>query len=314
MAVIRNDVSGSRVMRAALTYAAISPARNERENLRRLFKSLCSQSTLPSEWIIVDDGSTDGTRTLAEELTKLRPWIRVISSPGPALRAGALSEGRASGRDIIAFQAGLDALGSHPDVVVKLDADVSLDTDHFQRLLARFHGDASLGLASGTCFEYSRGVWSPVFVARNHVRGAVRAYRWACLQDVLPLEERLGWDGVDEIKAAIHGWKATSFSDLPFYHHRAVGGRDGRRREWHAQGEVAHYLGYRPSYVVLKTAFRALREPQAIALLSGYLEAVVRRRPQYTDQAVRAYLRRQQRLRALPLRLREVLGSRLPRV
>ena len=41
----------------SLTYAIVTPARNERDNLRRLADSVCGQTHLPAEWVIVDDGS-----------------------------------------------------------------------------------------------------------------------------------------------------------------------------------------------------------------------------------------------------------------
>ena len=291
-----------------LRYAAITPARNEAGNLRRLGACVAAQTVLPAQWVIVDDGSTDGTGQVARGLARAHEWVRVIPAPPSGPRLAALSEGRVSGRDIVAFNAGVAELSVEPDVVVKLDADVSFETDHFEQLLRRFAEDSRLGLASGTCYEATGDAWQPIFVTRGHVRGAVRAYRWRCFQAVLPLDERLGWDGVDEVKARMAGWRTTSFADLSFRHHRKVGARDGALQEWLAQGDVAHYLGYRPSYLLLKVAFRSLREPRAVGMLLGYLRALTGRRPRHADAAVRAEIRRQQQLRRVPLRIREALG------
>ena len=101
-----------------------------------------------------------------------------------------------------AFQLGLAALGRDSDIVVKLDADVSFETDYFARLLGAFEADPLLGMASGTCYEREGGSWRQRHVTRGHVWGASRAYRRACLEDVLPLESGLAWDGIDELKAA----------------------------------------------------------------------------------------------------------------
>lgn len=292
-------------MSRALTYSIVTPARNEAANLSRLAASIERQTVLPRAWIVVDNGSTDDTLARAEELARRHEWVRVTSAPGEreAIRGGPVAR---------AFTAGLAELPGPADIVVKLDADVSFERDHFERLLRHFADDSALGLASGTCYELVAGSWHPAFVSRGHVRGAVRAYRWECLEDVLPLEERMGWDGIDEIKAAIRGWKAAGFTDPPFYHHRRVGERDGRRRTWIAQGDLAHHLGYRLSYLLIKTAFRVRREPMAVAMLWGYLGALIRRQPRYRDPGVREYLRRQQRLRELPTRMREATGSQDP--
>src|SRR5262249_35072763 len=87
-----------------------------------------------------------------------------------------------------AFHAGLNALEVRADVIVKLDADTSMEHDHFERLTTAFTEDTDLGIASGTCLELSGEGWKAIPVTAGHVRGAVRAYRRACLDAVLPLE------------------------------------------------------------------------------------------------------------------------------
>lgn len=290
-----------------LAYALVTPARDEAENLRRLAGCLAEQTIPPQAWLVVDDGSTDGTAELAEELAAELPWLRVISSVGARTKDGPLEDGRQAGRDIIAFTNGIEALDTHPDVVLKLDADVSFAPDFFERLLTEFEADARLGIAGGVCWERDGDEWRPYHVTGGHVRGATRAYRWQCLLDVSPLEERIGWDSVDEMRANLSGWSTRSIQGLPFYHHRRLGERDGARREWEAQGRMAHYLGYRVSYLLARTLWRARTERAAVAMLSGYATAAWRREPRGPAE-VRAHLRSEQRFRKLPLRLREALG------
>lgn len=294
-----------------LSYAAVTPARNEAENLARLAEAMFAQTQRPEAWVIVDDGSTDGTAEVAAALAREHDWIRFAHAPaGDA--AEALAAGRRGGRVVRSFNAGLALLEAEPDVVIKVDADVSVEPDYFERLVAEFALDPSLGMASGTCYELEDGVWTPKHVSRGHVRGATRAYRRACLDDAGPLEERLGWDGIDEIRASLAGWRTTSFPHLAFRHHRWMGERDGSAKvAWEGQGDVAHFLGYRFSYLLLRTAFHATRDPAAVGLLRGYLRGLVQRQPRYSDHAVRAHLRRQQRARELLPRAREALGRRL---
>jgi biofilm PGA synthesis N-glycosyltransferase PgaC len=290
------------------TYAAVTPARNEGANLRRLGRCLAEQTVHPTAWIIVDDGSEDDTRDTAAELAHEYPWISLEAAPAPRERGGPLVAGRRTGRDVVAFMHGVDALPQTPDVVVKLDADVSFERDFFERLLDEFAADPTLGIASGTCYELEDGVWRAQHSTRSHVRGATRAYRWSCALEVFPLEQRLGWDGVDELLAIVNGWRTDSIAGLPFLHHRAMGERDGSRRAWLGQGDVAHFMGYRVSYLLLRTFYNLRRDPAAVALLWGYAAAALRRQPRYADPRVRAHLRRQQSLRQLPTRLREALG------
>jgi glycosyltransferase involved in cell wall biosynthesis len=304
------SVSGSATDGAS--YAAITPARDEAANLPRLARCLAGQTVRPSAWVIVDDGSTDETLAQARGLAREYPWIRVLVSPGAASEDGGVPSGRIGGRDVIAFNAGVAALEDRPDFVVKLDADVSADPDFFERLLAEFDADPSLGIASGNCYEQGAdGRWRPQNVTAGHVRGATRVWRWACFEQVLPLELRLGWDGIDEMKAQALGWRTESLVGVPFYHHRMVAARDGSRwGKWATDGGTAHYLGHRFAYLVLRVLYHGRREPAALAMLWGYLAAEVRREPRCADADVRAQRLREQRLRDVPARVREVLGRR----
>ena len=290
-----------------LTYALVTPARDEESNLRRLAASLLAQTVRPQAWIVVDDGSRDRTRELMHELAQEHDWISVISAPADG---GRLVDGRLTGRDVAAFQAGLAALADEPDVVLKLDADVALLPDFFAGLLQAFEDDPVLGIAGGACFEFENGAWREGWVTGNHVRGATRAYRWACLQDVQPLEPRLGWDGIDEVLAVVKGWHTRSLRALPFFHYRLMGPRDGARRAFRDQGSTAHYMGYRPSYLVARALFRMRSTPAAFAMITGYFGAALRREPAHADSSVRTYIRDRQRLRELPRRLAEALGRR----
>ncbi|HET8952338.1 MAG TPA: hypothetical protein VFN44_17580, partial [Solirubrobacteraceae bacterium] len=196
-----------------------------------------------------------------------------------------------------------------PPFVVSMDADISFEPDFFERLLGEFAADERLGIASGSGWEISNGVWKQRHLTGSTVWGAARAYRRACLEDVLPFEERLGWDGIDEFKANARGWTTRTVVDIPFHHHRPEGARDGSWRMRVDQGKAAHYVGYRPWYLALRALHHARRQPSALALLWGYV-SVVGRSDRLPDPAARAYVRRQQSLRNVPLRAREVLGRR----
>ncbi|MGH2798629.1 MAG: glycosyltransferase [Thermoleophilaceae bacterium] len=285
-----------------LSYAAITPARNEVENLRRLADCLLEQTIRPSAWIVVDNGSTDTSPDLVADLSREHGWILAIAVPGEKTAV--------PGAPVVrAFHAGLAELDDLPDVVVKLDADVSMERSYFERLLGAFADDPALGIASGACYELEDGAWRERHVTGDHVRGASRAYRRECLEAVLPLEERMGWDGIDELKAAVRGWRTSIVRDLLFYHHRAVGERDGAsHRRWVAQGRGARYMGYRFSYLCLRTLHHSRRNPAAFAMLWGYAAAALRREPVCADAEARAYLRRQQSVRRLRARMREASG------
>ncbi len=284
-----------------LGYAVVTPAHNEVSNLEALADSLRAQTVLPTVWVVVDDGSTDGTREAAAALSDTHDWIRLLE----IARLGAQARG---GPVVRSFTEGVRALGDPPAVVVKVDADVTVASDYFERLLAAFDANERLGISSGVCHELVSGEWKPIFGTRSHVWGATRAYRRECLAAVAPLEEREGWDELDALAARLGGWETLVVPDLPFRHHRKLGARDGTRTVWLRQGETAHYMGYRPSYLLARTGYRVIREPQAVLMLVGWAAAALRREPRLPDARVRRYLRDQQRIRNLPLRARETRG------
>jgi hypothetical protein len=69
---------GTPVLAWGPVVSVIIPARNEEANLRPCLQSLVSQEGIAFEIIVVDDGSTDGTRAVAESF----PMVRVVQ-PGP---------------------------------------------------------------------------------------------------------------------------------------------------------------------------------------------------------------------------------------
>ena len=286
-----------------LTYAAITPARDEAENLPRLADCLTRQTVRPAEWLVIENGSTDATPEILEQLASAHAWVSYLQIDGAARAV--------RGAPIVrALHTGIGALRTSPDVVVAVDADVSFEPDFFARLLEEFEDDSRLGIASGSGYEHRGGRWRQRHLTGTTVWGATRAFRSKCLTEILPFEERLGWDGVDEFKANSRGWRTRVIRDLPFFHHRQEGERD--RSRWHArlqQGRVSWYVGYRLYYVVLRAVFNLARDPGALGLAAGYLGAAIRRRPRIEDPSVRAYVRQQQRPSRLPRRAREALGA-----
>jgi len=287
-----------------LRYSVVTPARDEATNLRRLAESMAAQTVPPYEWLIVDNGSLDATGETAGQIARELPFARTINLP--ALDSSAIR----GAPIVVAFEAGVSALDSGVEIIVKLDADVSFGEDFFKQIVQAFEADPSLGIAGGTCYEQdTAGEWRPTYGGvRDHVRGATRAYRATCFEAVAPLERRMGWDGIDELKAQVAGWNIRTLPDVPFRHHRALGAREGSWSMWVGQGEIAHFMGYRFGYLLARIGYRSVREPTATAMMWGYLAAVATRKERLTDEDVRRHVRNLQSLTALPRRAREALG------
>lgn len=289
-------------MTTAVRYAVITPVRNEAENLPRLAESLATQTRLPETWVVVENGSTDETAEVARALASHYPWLRVVDMPRTP-------DNERARPIVLAFETGFESLSPPPPFVAKVDADVTLPAGYFEGLLERMAIDPDLGVVSGTCLEEHDGAWRERFGTGSGVWGAARVYRWTCLEQLLPLEERTAWDWIDVAEANVRGWSSTVARELPFYHHRREGDRARTRwAQWSSQGQAAHYLGYRPSYLFVRAIYRSSRDPAALALIYAYARASLRRQDRCRKSALVAHVREQQLLRNLTRRATEALG------
>ena len=283
-------------------WVAVTPARDEAANIPRLAASLAAQTEPPRRWIVVDNGSTDGTPEVVEAFAREHPWAEVLSIP-PAV---AVARGGPSAR---ALNAGIAAVGEDdpPDMVLNLDADVALPPEFAARLAAALAADPGLGIVGGSCYEHDGAAWRQRHVTGDTVWGAARAFRWECLRQVGPVEERMSWDSLSQLRANALGWRTLTLLDLPFEHHRPEGGRDGSR--WRArasEGASAWYMWYRPWYLGLRSALHVCRgEVGALGLIGGYAGAALRHEPRSPDPLIREHVRRVQSPARLADRFRE---------
>jgi poly-beta-1,6-N-acetyl-D-glucosamine synthase len=289
-----------------LSYAAVTPARDEAHNLPRLAASLVAQTVKPVAWAIVVNGSSDGTLDIARLLEDEHQWIHVLQTP-PGDRYSRSSPLKR------AFHAGVDAVEGKGDVVAKLDADVSMDPGFMEGVLEAFEADPALGMASGTLLEERDGRWRELTLLGDHCWGPTRCYRRECLAAVVPLDDGGGFASIDETKAHLAGFRTQTLRHLPFRHNRLEGAGEGSSwTAWRGQGEAAHYTGYRLSYLLARCAYRVPSDRAALALLVGYFDAVVHRRPRYHDPKIRDALRERQRIRHFAAVMRRRIGQNGP--
>src|SRR2546429_1778835 len=112
-------------MSQTANYVVVTPVRNEQEYLPLTIRSMAAQTTRPSHWIIVNDGSTDRTGPIAEAAAVLNPWIRVVNRADRGFR-------KAGAGVIDAFYEGY-RLGEKEawDYLVKLEGGLSFASDYF---------------------------------------------------------------------------------------------------------------------------------------------------------------------------------------
>ena len=276
-------------------YVVITPARDEEARLRLTLDSMVAQTLRPAEWIIVDDGSSDGTGAIVQEYTRYHAWIRGLErrDRGRRLPGAGVVE---------AFYEGYHSLQCKDwEFLVKLDADLSFNPDFFQRALARFRAQPSLGIGGASLFLLQNGSAQPETGPRFHVRGATKIYRRQCWQAIGGLVTAPGWDVVDEIKASMLGWTTESFADVVALHHRPTGG-SGPWRDMLKRGQGCYVAGYHPLYVAARCLRHLRARPYLLGALgmgAGFVSGYLGRIPLQRDPALVRFVHQQQWQRLL---------------
>ena len=123
-----------------LTYVLITPARNEAATIELTLKSVVGQTVRPVRWVIVSDGSTDGTDEVVNKYATQHDWIELVRMPER-------KERHFAGK-VHAFNAGYAKVKNLKyELIGSLDGDISFDQDYFAFLLDRFSEVPRLGLA-----------------------------------------------------------------------------------------------------------------------------------------------------------------------
>ena len=174
--VATNPDMVSMVDTGPLRYVLITPARNEAAFIEETIRSVIAQTVRPLKWVIVSDGSTDGTDEIVQNHAAQHDWIELVRMPERKERDFA--------GKVYAFNAGYARLhGLQYDAIGSLDADISFDREYFAFLLARLSENSDLGLA-GTPFEENGKSYDYRFVSIEHVSGACQLFRRECFQEI----------------------------------------------------------------------------------------------------------------------------------
>ena len=280
-------------MSQSCNYVVVTPARNEQENIPHTIRSMAGQTCRPLRWVIVDDGSTDETGRIVDAAAREHPWISVLHRAD----RGARKQG---GGVIDTFYDGFALLQSERwDYLVKFDADLSYESDYFERCLAKFAEEPKLGIGGGMiCHDHGdrlrcESPGDPAF----HVRGATKIYRRECWEGLGGLLRAPGWDTIDELKANMLGWTTRTFRDVPLKHHRFTGSADGVWKNQVKFGLSNYITGYHPLFMATKCLKRAFARPYlvgAIGLGWGYCKGYLQGIAQVDDRDLIRYVRRQQ--------------------
>ncbi|MFC1906258.1 glycosyltransferase family 2 protein [Chloroflexota bacterium] len=286
-----------------LDYILLTPAKDEEQNLPRLADSVINQTLLPRLWVIIDDGSTDGTPRVIEKLVRDYNWIKSIKlEVGP--RQAGINFARMFNKGLnYAYEICRD-MGISYDYLGKADADIIMPEDCFQTLIDRFRENPRLGIASPGMASISGEVTSI-----NDLTGAtiihdvnsfsdlpsdgVRLYRKECFDEIGGIAVTHAPDPVALVKAKLRGWETRRDKESEVFKTRETASTNGLWNGYKIVGYEKYYMDYHPFLVLLSTLYELKRRPyyQGLALFYGYLSAVLRREEKIDIPEVRDYFR-----------------------
>jgi glycosyltransferase involved in cell wall biosynthesis len=278
--------------RQALRYVLITPARNEAAFIELTLKSVTAQTVKPLRWIIVSDGSTDGTDEIVKRYAADYQWIELLRTPER-------KERHFAGK-VMAFNAGYARVKHlEYDIIGNLDADISFEEGYMEFLLGKFGSNLTLGVA-GTPFSEDGKTYDYRFTNVEHVSGACQLFRRECFENVGGYTAVRG-GGIDWLavtSARMKGWQTRSFTEKVCLHHKKT--QDVKHRNLTGSfkyGYQEYVLGGHPVWQIFRAVYQMSKKPLILgggSLLVGYLWAMVKRPEKPITREFEAFVRREQ--------------------
>lgn len=252
-----------------MNFYIVIPAHNEQDSIALTLESLAKQTLLPKHVVVVNDNSSDYTPAIVEKFMKTHSWISLVNNNS--------SNQHLPGSKIInAFYKGFETLDEDYDVICKFDADLIFPNDYLEQLSNHFYNNSQLGMASGFCYIEKNGDWILENLTRkDHIRGALKAYKKACFLQIGKLKPSMGWDTVDELLAKYYGWEILTDATLKVKHLKPTGISYNKASKY-LQGEAMYKMRY--GFVItlisaLKLAYKKRRFKLFKDYMSGFFKA-----------------------------------------
>ena len=287
-------------------YVLISPCRNEAEFLQQTLDTVIAQSIRPMKWVIVDDGSSDGTPHILAEYARRHDWIEIVTRT---------DRGRRSvGPGVIeAFYSGYETI--NPDdynYLCKLDLDLRLPPHYFEILMERMEANQRIATCSGKAYIEEEGHLISERHGDETSLGMTKFYRVSCFKAIGGFVREVMWDGIDCHRCRMKGWIACSWDEpeLRFIHLRPMGSSQqniytGRMRHGYGQ----YFMGTSLLFMTASAIYRINEKPYvlgSLAILWGWIRSALQGKPKYNDLEFRRFLRRYQ-MRALLMSKRKAV-------
>ena len=202
-------------------YVLTTPARNEMAALPALLATVQAQEQPPLVWLVVDDGSTDGSREWLEAARERCGFLDVAAAPEAADEYLGAHVARIKRWGLEQALQRARARGLEPRCAGVLDADIELPPEHYRVLAQAMASDERLGVASSLlqAREGERTFIEP-YQRADLPRGPTQFFRVECLEAIGGLPPWPSFDSIANVKARALGYETRLLPELLATHGR----------------------------------------------------------------------------------------------
>lgn len=270
-----------------MNFYIVIPCHNEVQFVKQTLDSLVNQTLLPKKIVVVNDQSTDESEVVISAFAKAYSFISYINITS--------SEAHLPGSKVIrAFQKGFETLDDNYDIICKYDADLIFPENYLSTIAENFAKNPKIGMVGGFCYIEKDGSWQlENLTNKDHIRGALKAYRKPCFQSIGGLKAAMGWDTIDELLAKHNEWLVETDETLHVKHLKPTGKTYNKAAKL-KQGEAFYGMryGFWLTFIAsLKLAFRKGNITFLADYLRGYFRAKRTKQHFLVTEAEGAFIR-----------------------
>jgi len=279
-----------------MEYILITSAYNEEKYIQKTIESVIKQKTLPLQWIIINDNSTDNTESIIQKYIEI-PFITYIHYQNHENYISDL--GKVSKRVVSCVNEALRHIKyTNYDCIGILDADTSFNENLFTVLLQKFTDNRKLGLGGGFIYNVKGNKKWSYFTKPGLVGGPLQLFRKECWDEIGGLYPGGHHDYFAVVSSKMHGWDVRSFRDLEILHlkNASVSDRSQIKTKFYL-GQMDYVCGELFIYSFIRAVILIRSKPVLIGSIFrvfGYLYAFLRNVPKQVPDNLKSFLRKEQ--------------------
>jgi glycosyltransferase involved in cell wall biosynthesis len=216
------------------TYFAIVTCRNSQETIRRALFSINEQTINPEQVIVINDGSTDKTKDILDDMQKDWPSLYVISNPDLGYDISRVVKNWNAAIKLNR-NSGLRKTDYH---MIATD-DTIYPPDYAKKIISYMGSKPSVAIASGNYSKYRSDM----------PHGAGRFIRNSFFEKTIwhgYYPEQMGYESAILYEASHRGYTCIVIGDAKFEHIRPL----GETHKFYEFGASMRTLGYHPIFAL----------------------------------------------------------------